>query len=445
MKSILLNLILALILVVSLPWLVWRAFRYGKNRRGWSQKLFGIIPPRADRKSNSRCIWFHAVSVGEVNLLATLLNRLEHTLPGWTFAISTTTETGYELARKKYSEHQVFFCPMDFSWAVRNVLNRLRPSMVVLAELEVWPNMIRTIDGQGIPIAIVNGRLSEKSYAGYKRFRWAIKRILRRIDVIAVQTKEYGDRFLGLGAELASVVVTGNTKFDGAKSNRANAQTLALTHLSRIPVEDFVFVAGSTQPDEDRIATEVWDRLRSKWALKRDRLWLVLVPRHPHHVGQIVDQLTEDGIEYLLRSELGGTGPESTARVLIVDVIGELNGWWGRADVAYVGGSMGSRGGQNMIEPAAYGVPVSFGPNTKNFKDVTQMLLSGEASQVVQNVDELAEFVERAFLDNDWADQIGKRAQAIVMKQQGAADRTVKLLMQRLDDPSPDGQSVRAA
>lgn len=438
MKSLIFNLIYATLLVFATPWLIWRAVKHGKNRRGWSQKLWGVIPPRTDVDEHRNCIWLHAVSVGEVNLLATLLDRLQQELPGWRFAISTSTETGYDLACKKYSEHQVFFCPMDFSWAVNRVLDRLNPSLVILAELEIWPNMTRLISQRGIPMAIANGRLSENSFKGYRRIAWLMRRLVKRIDLIASQSNTYSQRFHQLGATDEALVTVGNVKFDGAQADRNNSLTRSLRKLAGVGPDELVFVAGSTQPEEDRIAINVWRDM----VLEFPDLRLILVPRHPQNVGLAEECLQQHAVSYSLRSQLESSTPES---VIVVDAMGELGGWWGCADVAYVGGSMGSRGGQNMIEPAAYGIPVSFGPNTKNFKDVTELLLAAEAARVVADGDELSQFVKRVLVDSSWASAMGARAQSVVAAQQGAADRTVDLLLQLVQVPASSSQRLDAA
>ena len=199
------------------------------------------------------CIWFHAVSVGEVNLLAVLLKEVAQQRPDVECCISTTTITGYDLAKQKYSQHTVFYCPLDFSWAVRRAMRRIRPSLVVLAELELWPNLIRAANEHGAKVAIVNGRLSERSFRGYHRIRRWLRSTLNRIDVIAVQTPEYAERFRALGAPSDRVTVTGSLKFDGATADRDNPRTQKLRELAGIAADDIVFLAGSTQDPEERL------------------------------------------------------------------------------------------------------------------------------------------------------------------------------------------------
>ena len=240
----LLNVVYLTLLVVASPWILWTALRSGKYREGFAQKLLGHVPRRAEGRP---CVWLHAVSVGEVNLLETTLAEIVRRHADWELVISTTTKTGYDLARRKYADHTVFYCPLDFTWAVRAALLQVRPNLLVLAELELWPNLIRAAKLSGASVAIINGRLSDNSFRGYRRLRPLVGRVLRQIDVIAAQNEETAERFRQLGAAPAAVVTTGSLKFDGAKTNRDNAQTSKLRKLVGFSSDDVVLLAGSTQ------------------------------------------------------------------------------------------------------------------------------------------------------------------------------------------------------
>ena len=425
----LLNLVYATLLTLLSPWLLYRAVFQKKNRRGWWIKLTGRVP---SRKSVSPCIWLHAVSVGEVNLLRPIMSELSNRFPGCEFAISTTTETGYDLARKLYPRDQVFFCPFDFTWAIRNVIRNIRPSLLVLAELELWPNLISVSQGCGVPVALVNGRISARSFENYLRFKWFWSPVLRKVTASGVQNEEYGRRMEALGVDPQAIQITGSVKFDGANTDRGNAQTQQLRKLVGLQPDDFVFLAGSTQVEEDLMAAEALLRLRES----EREIRLVLVPRHIHRSQKLKKILTDRGLSVQLRSELGKQKNQdvfATADVLVVDVIGELSAWWGLASVAYVGGSMGKRGGQNMIETAAYGVPVCFGRQTRNFRDVVQLLLDQHAAQVVCSENDLGNFVQSAISQPQLAEQMGLRGQQLVIRQRGAVDRTVVMLEEILN------------
>jgi 3-deoxy-D-manno-octulosonic-acid transferase len=367
----------------------------------------------------------------------------------------------------------VFYLPLDFSWAVRRAIARLRPDLLVLVELELWPNLIRSARGAGVRVAVVNGRLSEKSFRGYRRIRPLVGHLLRQIDLIAAQNETYSDRFLTLGAPPATVHTTGSMKFDGVQSDRQNAATQRLAALAGIGPDDVVFLAGSTQEPEEETAVEVWRTLVAHWP----KLRLVIVPRHAERFDAVAGVLRDRGVPFVRRSRLGENAgnvlPTSEGRVrethqepsfpllssataesvsaardddaatsashstthsgfppvLLVDTIGELGAWWGTARIAFVGGSLGTRGGQNMIEPAAYGAAVSFGPNTRNFRDIVAALLGAEGAVVVDDGPALTAFVRRCLAEPAFADELGRRAQRLVLSQQGATRATVDLLL----------------
>jgi 3-deoxy-D-manno-octulosonic-acid transferase len=441
----LLNLVYLLLILLSLPWLVWQSVRKGKYREGYAAKFLGLVPRRADSKK--KCLWLHAVSVGEVNLLAPLLKAIEQERPDWECVISTTTTTGMALAKKKYTRQTVFYCPLDFSWAVAAAMRRVRPDVLVLAELELWPNLIRAARRRGAKVAVINGRLGEKSFRGYRRIRPLVARVLQQIDVIAAQDETCAERFLALGARPETVHVTGSMKYDGAQTDRNNPATKRLaalagfkgdspifvdTKIGTVPSSnDIVLLAGSTQEPEEAMALETFRDLSTQYP----RLRLIIVPRHPDRFDTVAKLLDTSGIPWQRRTALDpnhqitkSPNLQIPPRILLVDVVGELGAWWGTAQIAYVGGSMGSRGGQNMIEPAAYGAAVSFGPNTWNFRDIVAAVLKHDAAVVVNDGREFTQFVRRCFEDPPFAAALGSRAQSFVQSQLGATQRTLRLV-----------------
>jgi 3-deoxy-D-manno-octulosonic-acid transferase len=444
----LLNFIYLALLVVCAPLILWAAVRTGKYRDGYREKFLGLVPRR---DSDATCVWIHAVSVGEVNLLSTILRELRSAHPDWQFVVSTTSRTGYELACKKYADLTVFYCPLDFSWAVRTAMRRVRPSLLVLAELELWPNLILAAKAEGARVAIINGRMSDHSFPGYHRFELLVGRLLGQLDLIAAQNDESADRFRALGAPQDRVHVTGSLKYDGAQTDRDNPRTTALRALAGLAEDDIVFLAGSTQDPEEQFAVEIYSRL----VMQHPRLRLVLVPRHPERFEAVAELLENSGLAWHRRSQLNrkrsatsldDRSREPTVRrpILLVDTVGELGAWWGTAQIALVGGSFGSRGGQNMIEPAAYGAAVSFGPNTWNFRDIVAALVAADATVVVRDRAELEAFVRRALEEPAWAAGLGGRAQAFVRSQLGATGRTVSLI-ETLVQPTGKTSEQRSA
>ena len=420
--SILFNLIYLTVMTLFSPWLLWRMVAQKKNRRGWSAKLFGRVPKR---KSDGKCLWFHAVSVGEVNLLKPVISRIKQQHPEIEIAVSSTTETGRQLAAESFPKDITFFCPADFSWAIKRTLRRLRPSQLILAELELWPNLIRITSSRSIPVSVINGRLSERSSRGYQKLGFLFRRIFQRIHWVGAQSPDYAQRFIDNGCDSKKVSITGSVKFDGVQTNRRNPATMGLKKVAAtcgISSSDFIVIGGSTQLEEDLLLAEAYDNLRKS----NSQLRLILVPRHPVRVPQLCRELKNRQMPYVLRSSVKPEIAESVdGSILIVDVIGELSAWWGLADVGLVGGSMGSRGGQSMIEPAGFGVPVCFGPNTSNFKSTVSPLIENEAAEVVHNGHQIETFIKWSIEMPHLAQAMGGRAQQVVAQNAGAADRTV--------------------
>jgi 3-deoxy-D-manno-octulosonic-acid transferase len=369
------------------------------------------------------CIWFHAVSVGEVLLLRPLLSELSRRRPGWELVVSTTTATGLALARRTYPDLVTFYAPLDFSWATRHALARVRPTVLALVELELWPNLVWAAKQAGAGVVIINGRLSHRSHRGYQKLRGPLGPTLRRLDAVAAQTEEYAARFVDLGVPRQRVRVTGSVKYDGLEGDRNNPRTLTLRRALGLDPADLVFVAGSTMEGEEAAALSAYRKAR----LQHPRLRLVLVPRHAERFEAVAAWLEQQGEPVLRRSWLNaptrrGDGPP----VLLVDTIGELPAVWGLADVAFVGGSLApGRGGQNMMEPAAYGASVLFGPHTSNFRETVEQLLKRGGARRVADADALAAALLDDLNDPETAAARGAAGRSYVLAQNGAAERTL--------------------
>lgn len=430
---------LALLAVVS-PILVWRMVRRGKYRAGWRQKLFGLVPRRI---GDEPCVWFHAVSLGEVLQLRTVLAELARRRPDVRPVVTTTTASGYEVACRTFPDVPVHWFPLDFSWSVKAALGRIRPSAVAMVELELWPNFVLAAERRGIPVVLINGRVSERSFDGYRRLGGLMRRLLRALDRIAVQNAVYARRLIALGAPPEKVVVTGSIKFDHARTDRDDPRVREIAAGFGLAPGAAVLLAGSTQAPEERLALDAWRTVRAA----RPDLRLILVPRHPERFDEVAQIVLDEKLPLLRRSELrraaqsGSPAPQATVPpgaapntppVLLLDTLGELASCWGLADVAVVGGSFGDRGGQNMIEPAAYGAAVVVGPNTRNFRDVVDALRAADAIRVANDATELTDLVGRLFRDRPFALGLGQRAREVVLSQQGATTRTLDLLLERL-------------
>jgi 3-deoxy-D-manno-octulosonic-acid transferase len=427
----LLNGFYLLFLLVLSPWLVYKALTAGKYRRGLLQKLLGQAFPR---QGGAPCAWFHGVSVGEIHLLRGVVDGFRRHHPDFDCIISTTTNTGFEEARKRFPDLPVIYWPFDFSWAVRRALRKVNPSLVVLAEGELWPNFLVAAHRRGVPVAVINGRMSPRSVRRYRLLgRW-IRPLFRRIDLFAVQTVEYADVYRALGVEPERVWVTGSVKYDGVSVDRRNPRTQELGRLLGVRQSDLVWIAGSMQAPEEEIVLDIFRRAR----IRHPNLRLLLVPRQKERFEEVAASLRRWGEPFRRRSDLAGRVADREA-VILMDTIGELGALWGLADVAFVGGSLdGRRGGQNMIEPAAFGVAVVFGPHVWNFRDTATRLVEAGAAVQVADAAGLDEAVGRLLVDPLERRRLGEAAQQLVRSQQGATERTLACLDQLLLGNRPD-------
>ena len=428
--SWLLNIAYLGLLMAFSPIILYRAVAYGKYRQGFRQKFFGLLPELPRLQEPKRRIWFHAVSVGEINLLRPLLKMIQEQKPDWECVISTTSLTGMQLAEQIYgADYKIFYCPLDFSWAVFTAMRRIRPNLMVLAEQEIWPNLFYAAKKHHVKLALINGRFSEGGYRRYKRCRFFFKPILRMLNLIAVQSETYAGWFHSVGAYGDTIEITGSMKFDGTQMDRANPKTVQLANLAGIDIDsEVVFLAGSTQEPEEEYALETFEKLRDDWPL----LKLILVPRHPERFEAVANLLENRGTDWIRRTQLDLQPEKKGKRVLLVDCVGELGAWWGVSKIAFVGGSMGSRGGQNMLEPAAFGAAVSFGPNTKNFRDIVDLLLQNNAAVVVHDSKDMLKFVQKCLEQPGFAGQLGTQGRDLVQRNLGATKKTFDLLKNQL-------------
>jgi 3-deoxy-D-manno-octulosonic-acid transferase len=426
----LLDLIYGVVLVVLSPWLVWRAIATGRYRRELAAKLLGRV--RAANPFGQPAAWFHAVSVGEVNLLGTLIPAFRKRHPDWLVVISSTTDTGLAEARKRFPDLPVIAWPFDFSWAVAAALDSIRPRIVVLAESELWPNFLRAAERRRIPVVVMNARMSPRSFRRLKLAAPLARRLLfSRVTRFTVQEEEYTQRLRELGVPADRLVTTGSIKYDGAANGRNESRINALRSalgLSPSPLLPFstsaVWLAGSTHAPEESIILEAFARLRSRFP----HLRLILVPRHPDRFEEVARLVEQSGLPFVRRSRMTGPLAEMPA-VVLLDTIGELGAAWGLADVGFTGGSLdGHRGGQSMIEPAGYGVPCVFGPHVWNFKDAARRLVEVGGAIMVQNQTEMEETVTRLIADASLRRKMGAAAGDLVQRQQGATQRTLDVI-----------------
>jgi 3-deoxy-D-manno-octulosonic-acid transferase len=397
---------------------------------------------RLPRRGTRRRVLVHGVSVGEVKGAAPLVRALAESQRDLEIVVSATTATGLEVARQLYPGLAIVRFPIDVSPCVRRFLRRVDPAAVVLVELEVWPNFLRECNRAGIPVAVVNGRITRKSFGQYLWFRRALPQF-NRISLFCVQLEEYAARFRDLGGAPERVIVTGNMKADGLARRDASALAPKVAELrARLGgrAGQLVVVGGSTHAPE-----ELWLARARREGAPDARL--VLVPRHPQRASEIARELASAGFgEPQLLTELRrGSERPDPARPALVDTIGELEAVYSLADIVFVGGSLIAHGGQNVLEPAAQGRPVMHGPYVDNFQQEAALLEARGASVCVKDVGELGRRLGELARDPERRARMAAAGADAVRAQEGATALTLQALVDRCLDPGGAAGAAQSA
>ena len=420
-------------ILLSSPWWVLRSLLVPRFRRMMAERFtLGLAP------SPGPCILVHGVSVGEVKVAVSFSRELARRSPGTEVVISATTDTGLQVARKEY-EGRVVRYPFDLAPVVNRFLRRVRPSSVILVELELWPNFLRCCNRAGIPVAVINGRMTQHSFGQYLLFKRALPQF-NRVSLFCAQLDEYAQRFRSLGGPPERALVTGNLKADGLRIGVPEPAVVAqLRELFGAPQGTPVVVAGSTHEPEERQLYETWRR----WV---PTTRLILVPRHPERAPRVLRALEELGGSAQLLSSLRAGEVPDPARPVVVDTIGELERIYALADLVFVGGSLIPHGGQNVLEPAARGRPVLHGPHMSNFVQEAGLLERAGASLRVEDADELGRALARLLDDPQARERMGASGRDAVESQQGALARTLLALAERglfeAPEPGPSGRGA---
>jgi 3-deoxy-D-manno-octulosonic-acid transferase len=411
--------LLAAAMLLTLPYWLLQRMRHGKYGAGLGERL-GRIPRRLVAQPARPTIWIHAVSVGEVLAISGLATELTRRFSQHRVVISTTTDTGEKLARTRFGEENVFYFPLDFAFAIRPYLRLLQPKLVVIAETEFWPNFLRLAHASGARIAVVNGRISDRSWPGYRRFRRLLTGVLQRVDLFLTQTAEDARRLVEIGAPPELVLATGNLKFD-VPASAAPPIIASLRAAFEQAQTGPVIVCGSTVEGEEPLLLQAFINILAS----HPRAVMVLAPRHPERFGEVAELLNQVGIRFWRRSLWGGD--PILGGVLLIDTIGELAALYALADVAFVGGSLVPRGGHNIIEPALHGVPIVVGNHTDNFRDIVSLFQSRDAVRVVGPAELPLVLMELISNPAERA-ELGRRAAETIRAQMGATQRTMQAL-----------------
>ena len=408
--------------VLMLPKFLLRMARRGGYGRRFGERFGRYEPDVLARLQERRRIWVHAVSVGEMYVALRFLRALREQRPDASFILSTVTSTGRAVAERSVDPRDVVvYFPVDFPWAVRRVLRTVQPRAMVFTETELWPNMLRLARDGGVRTAVINGRLSDRSYRGYRRIRPFFRRAAGCLDLVCVQSETDRQRFADLGVLPERIEVLGSAKYDVAEydpTGEAKAgEVLAAAGMGR---ETPILLGGSTWPGEEAVLLDVFCRLRADFPALR----LVLVPRHAERAGDVAAEIARRKLAFVRRKELAAGLPAKPPDVLLVDTTGELKHFYACATVIFVGKSLTQHGGQNIIEPALFGKPIITGPHLENFADIAADFCAAGALAQVQDGAELEAQVRRLLGDEALRRQQGQRAAALVQQKKGTIHAT---------------------
>ncbi len=429
MMMLVYNLALLAVLLVGAPWWIWRMATTQKYREGLAARI-GRIPAALRAASKGRpIVWLHAVSVGEVLAVSRLVEEMERAFPDYRVLISTTTRTGQQLARQRFGGERVFYCPLDLPWAVRAYLRALQPRLLVLAETEFWPNLLTACFRRGIQVAVVNARISDRSWPRYRRLRRFWRPLLWRLRCVMAQSQADAERLCALGCRPERILVSGNLKFDV----RAAAQMPVAQLLRKLaPAQRFI-VAGSTLEGEEAALLDAWPALLAA----DSNLILVLAPRHPERFADVVELLRTSRVQFSRRSEWAAADDAempmlASGSIVLLDTIGELASIYSLASIAFVGGSLVPAGGHNPLEPAQFGVPIVMGPHYANFRAIVEDLRAHDAICIVPR-EQFAQSAASLISDRESALAMGERARSVFEQQSGATARTLNALREMIE------------
>lgn len=414
---ILYDLIFLIFILIYFPLYLLR----GKFQRGFLRRL-GSLPADLNLEGP---IWVHAVSVGETVAIKELILNLRRVYPRKKFVISTVTQTGNKIAQGLINKGDFLtYLPLDFSFIVKRVLKRIKPCMFIIAETEIWPNLISCLNQQKVPVFVVNGRISDSSYRGYRAIKVLIQPVLRSVSQFCVQSAIDAWRLQNLGVDQDNIQVTGNVKFDIDPANALSKNAALYRQRLMLRQDDQLLVCGSTHPGEEELIFNAYQEVLADLP----KLKILIAPRHPERAKEVSRIAARKGFTPVFISNISEAQAGGNNAVFILDVIGELLNYYSVADIVFVGGSLVKKGGHNILEPASLKKPVIFGLNMSNFRDISKLFLENEAAIVVRDEHELAGKIKEMLIDDSLTRQLVQRAYELIFKYKGATERNVQVI-----------------
>jgi 3-deoxy-D-manno-octulosonic-acid transferase len=433
------NILFAVFFVLSSPYYFFRMWRRGSRqtgfpwKRGFSQRFGKYDAKLKQAITNRHRLWMHAVSVGEVNVSTQLIQAMEKRLPNLKIVISTTTTTAMEGLQSKLPNHvSKIYYPIDRRAWVSRALGTIRPEAIVLVEAEIWPNFLWRAKQLQIPMFLVNARLSDRSFRGYKRFGFLFRPVFASFSAVGAQNEEDAAKLRELGCRQEAIHIVGSLKFDAAKlDGKRGLDVPAILRQLGLAADAQVIVAGSTHAGEEAILAQQFVQLRKQFP----KLFLVIVPRHMERGRSVGRDLSAQGLKFVYRSDVNGETERRSGEVecLVVNTTGELRYFYEAATIVFVGKSLTEKGGQNPIEPAALGKPTVFGPNMQNFRDVVRCLLAKDGAVQVRDEKELKNIFAQLLAEPARREQLGRNGMQVVRENLGAAERTVDMIVKHFE------------
>ncbi len=422
------------LLLFALPIIIgYHLFRsLTRGRPAAFPERFGFLPSTERAKVDGHdTIWVHAVSVGETIAAKSLLKELKKRFPQKKIVLSNVTETGRSIALKLPEADLCIYFPFDYGFAARKLLDAIRPSLIIIVETEIWPNFLRAARCREIPVVLVNGRISDRSFERYKKLRWVFEKVLADFSAFCMQTSVDANRIAAMGARPANIHVTNNLKYDIPVARLPEERFRVLRDAYHIPSSILVFTAGSTHQGEEELVIKTYKELSGN----NSNIFLILAPRHPERAAKVADLLRNEGIAYTLRSGLDNRSPQfRSGEVLLLDTVGELAGLYAISDLVFVGGSLVPVGGHNILEPASLAVPVIFGPFMSNFREISAMILKINGAVQIADGIELTATVRDLLEDEDKRHDIGANGARLLEENRGSTERHMEIIASFLEN-----------
>ncbi len=424
MVYLLYNILLVLSVFFLVPYYLLRGLRYGKSRRGIRERLGYYSPEQLVAIGKKRIVWIHAVSVGETRAAIPLIKQIRTKYPDFQILVTNVTETGHAVALDNSDIDLCLFFPFDFSWSVHKALSIINPELIIIVETEIWPNFTRLAHQLKIPLVLVNGRISDRSFPRYRVARFLLQPILEQFSAFCMQSQTDAERIITLGAPDGTVENTGNLKFDHALMEVTVEQVQQRKKQYRLPEQVAILVAGSTHDGEEKQLLEGYREIGRQ--IDRDLL-LIMIPRHPERKREIQSLLKELDFKYRLRSSLRKSDSLlSSDEVLLVDTLGEVLDFYSVADLVFVGGSLVPVGGHNPLEAALLSKPVLFGPHMHNFKEISAKLIRAGAGVQVANQQALVRQSVIMLNDPVRCRAMGEAGSSLIAENAGTTERTMR-------------------